>query len=709
MTDGRVALTSIRMENFGCFHDRTVKFVEGTNLLVGLNESGKSTIFTAIFTALFEDGVTQKKAVSALHNWSQASPFRLTLAFSVGEREYTLIRDYGAGADLMTDSDGLVYEGKAIRDKLSLYFGTADRHLAESICSFSSDHPTSLERYKERLKSALETPLFSGFDRIKAVRYLDEQIKTLDNPRAHGPREIEVINDQIALCLRQKSDAEEHLATLERSRTELDDVQASVKGLDDQLAALEEKVGGAEAYQQLDARMAGLEERLQTHLSNYSKAVQTSEEAAKIEKELTHINLPAPQEIEEIATRRDRLAAEVDESKRRMDTLIALRGKANRSFLAATLLLAFLCLIYVVQQNGYLTTGPAAAVFPYTIPVMVLVWIIRTGFYLEYIRAKKKATAFFRRQATRLDAMYADLNAIYDLRSADPIKAMLELASRRQTLELHFDNLKRTLALLSDDQGMPYLVKNKEQLELEVVRINTELAPLAKFAALPPILPDLRQESTVKRVRRIALGERAALLTERCLVMAKVKQDIALIDDELELLKRKHCDTGEQLEIMRITLLALNRSADRLIEETFVAYGEEASLYLAALTEGKYDRLRFVKEAGDFEIALTAAGRGHRLGAQLSSSTRDAAYLAFRLAAIDHLGPEFALPVFLDQADARLDSRRRRHLQSVLTAVAAKRQVIAATTDETQWMATVHLIPCSSEPAALPAEAPIRS
>ena len=305
--------------------------------------------------------------------------------------------------------------------------------------------------------------------------------------------------------------------------------------------------------------------------------------------------------------------------------------------------------------------------------------------------------------------MYADLNAIYDLRSADPIRAMRELASRRQTLELHLDNLKSTLALLTDDQGMPYLVKNKEQLELDVVRINTELGPLAKFAGLAPTMPDLRQDLTARRVRRTVMGERAALLTERCSAVAKVKQDLTLIDDELEMLKRKHCDTSGQLEVLKITLLALNRSADRLIEETFVAYGEEASSYLATLTEGKYDRLRLVKETGDFEIALTAAGHWHRLGAQLSSSTRDAAYLAFRLAAIDHLGPEFALPMFLDQADARLDSRRRRHLQALLASAAAKRQVVAATTDDTQWTAAVHLIPCRPEQAALPAEAPIRS
>jgi len=163
------------MQNFGCFDDKTVEFSSGFNQIVGPNESGKSTIIKALATAIFEDGSTTKKSVESSRSWATEGQYKLTLLFTVGDKQFTLLRDYGSNKDLMTDSDGIVYEGKAINEKLHLYFGAADRALYEAIFCVSSDDPDAPETARNRLQSAIETPVLSGFDRGGADRYLDEE------------------------------------------------------------------------------------------------------------------------------------------------------------------------------------------------------------------------------------------------------------------------------------------------------------------------------------------------------------------------------------------------------------------------------------------------------------------------------------------------------------------------------------------------------
>lgn len=688
----QVVLNSLRMENFGCFRDRTVTFEPELNQLIGPNESGKSTVLRGLLTAIFEDGTTRKKNISQPRNWNRKSPFKLTLKFSVGDKEFTLIRDHGTGRDIMTDSDGITYEGRTIGENLGIYFGTPDRNLFESVFCFSSDDPASLEKQKSRLKSALETPVFSGFDRTKADDYLEEEIKKIDNPRAHGPRKLDLLDEQIQSYLQQKSELDRRMEALAKDKAELDTVRENIKQHEDDLSRLERLVIGGEAYRTLDTRMAGLDERLQTHLANYSRAQQAAEDLERVGKELAGITVPEPGEIEEIETRRNELVQTVDQAKRGMDELIVRRVRAKRDFMAVTLLLVFLCLVYVIQQMGYYDTGPVADITPYTIPVMTLIWVVGMSAYLSCFRRKKKATTIFRGKVAEMDGFYAELNDRCNLKAADPIKAIHEQITRRQTLGLSAENLAGRVDLLSDGKGLEHLAEVKRQLEAEVAQINKEFAPLVEFASVAGQVAELKEELTAKRVRCNAFRERAALLTERCSAIEPLKNSFTKVENELEALKREYKEIVERLEILRITRAALNRAADQLIEQTFAAYSDEASTYLADLTDRRYEELRFSKEIDAFELKVNNTDNWYGVGEYLSSSTRDVVYMALHLAAMDRLSGDYAVPVIFDQAGARMDENRRRNFFDLLSRLASRRQVVYAAVGKGNLQGESHII-----------------
>ncbi len=702
MSENRTIIKSLRMQNFGCFADKTVEFGDGFNQIVGPNESGKSTIIKALSTAIFEDGSTTKKAVEGSRAWASEGQYKLTLLFTVGDKQFTLIRDYAADKDLMTDSDGIVYEGKAINDKLHLYFGASDRALYEAIFCVSSDDPDAPETARNRLQSAIETPVLSGFDRGGADRYLDEEIKKLDNPRAHSPRELDMISDKISVALQEKTELEDRQAALEKDRKELEEVREKGAEYEERVDHLEKEVEGAEAYTKVNERMVSLEERLQVHLNNFSRASQMVDDLKRITEQIEDFKIPEPEEMEEITRRRDEVGGDVEEAKKKMDEIILRRNKSRRGLWAATALLVLLCAAYVVFRQGGFQSETIGTILPYTVPVMILVWTLRLSVFLMQCSKKGRATAIFRQQVGRMDKFYADLNTQYDLRAADPVKALEESIQWHKALEMSAKNLKDTINTLSEGKGLEELNRVKAILETEVAGLNKELAPLTSFAASSHKLPELKEELTVKRVRANALRERAALLTERCSAITAIDEQMAKVDKQIEALKRQHHEVTERLEVLKVTRLALNRAADQLIEDTFAAYSEEASLHLSALTDGRYEEAHVTKDPCRFELKIHETGKWVEITDALSSSTRDCVYLALRLAGVSHLGAEFQPPIILDQAETRMDGNRRQNLLRLLQGIALDRQILYLTPERLDGVPDVHLIALEESEIAVP-------
>ena len=71
----------LRMVNFRAFADYELELDPGLNLVVGLNESGKSTIVEALGTALFADPTSKARAMRELERWGSSGAMRLELDF----------------------------------------------------------------------------------------------------------------------------------------------------------------------------------------------------------------------------------------------------------------------------------------------------------------------------------------------------------------------------------------------------------------------------------------------------------------------------------------------------------------------------------------------------------------------------------------------------------------------------------------------------
>ncbi len=177
----------LRLVNFKRFADHEVVLEPGLNLIVGSNESGKSSIAEALSTVLFADPASRAASVRSLEKWGGSGGMKLELDFEQGDDSYTLTKDFGAGtAELARRSDGDVIADRREIDRIiASVVGFETREAFESIASVHQDDLASLEGLGGQARRGALVPLI-------------ERKMTSSSGRVDATRVIETIRSRIA-------------------------------------------------------------------------------------------------------------------------------------------------------------------------------------------------------------------------------------------------------------------------------------------------------------------------------------------------------------------------------------------------------------------------------------------------------------------------------------------------------------------------------
>jgi DNA repair exonuclease SbcCD ATPase subunit len=182
----------LRLVNFKRFADHEIVLEPGLNLVVGPNESGKSSIAEALSTVLFADPGSRSSAVRALERWGGQEGMRLELDFEQGDESYTLKKDFGKGtAELVRHSEHDVIADRAeINQMISNLVGFETRDAFESIASVHQDELASLEGHGGQARRGALVPLIerrmtSSSGRVDAARHRDSELEGRSAPGRH--------------------------------------------------------------------------------------------------------------------------------------------------------------------------------------------------------------------------------------------------------------------------------------------------------------------------------------------------------------------------------------------------------------------------------------------------------------------------------------------------------------------------------------------
>ncbi len=113
----------LRVQPFGFFSDTEVSFTPGLNVVLGPNETGKSTLFAAIKSSLLRTKLTKPQFDRWVSRYVPATggdAVRLELEFTTAEGRWLLKRQWGAGArsELLLPGGGILGDDEAIRERL---------------------------------------------------------------------------------------------------------------------------------------------------------------------------------------------------------------------------------------------------------------------------------------------------------------------------------------------------------------------------------------------------------------------------------------------------------------------------------------------------------------------------------------------------------------------------------------------------------------
>lgn len=246
------------------------------------------------------------------------------------------------------------------------------------------------------------------------------------------------------------------------------------------------------------------------------------------------------------------------------------------------------------------------------------------------------------------------LNTLIEMRKIQESAAVLEDELKREYPDLTDieqeikDAEKRNESWTSSDEKMASALTQKEQLEVELNRINERIGSVKE---------GLEQKESFDRLDDLK-GEAMALEEE--IKKGRVKRDT------LQLLKNILIEADRQYR-----------------EENQPDILKKAGRYLNIITGGRYLSL-MMDDSGKGLVVREGNGKVIELDRALSRGTKEQIYLSLRLALVEHLDIDGEhIPLFLDEAFVNWDSLRSDNFIKILKDIAELRQVFIFTCHST--------------------------
>jgi uncharacterized protein YhaN len=280
------------------------------------------------------------------------------------------------------------------------------------------------------------------------------------------------------------------------------------------------------------------------------------------------------------------------------------------------------------------------------------------------LREREEVSARLARLAAAITALEA---AAARLAPGD-VRYGLQLARTRIAAHLRADRLEEEI-----ERAHPDRAELEARMRAEPSRATESLgeAELPRWRA--------RLEALEQETERLLRRSEAIDLESRQLRDAET---VDAVDGEVATLREREERLGRERD-RKLALAHILREADRRFrEEHQPDLLRRAGSYLSRLTGGRYDRLIVDEADGSHPFRLVGPGLPAPvpLATPVSTGTLEQAYLALRLAIVDHLdqGGE-RLPLFVDEVFVNWDAERRARGIEVLADLSPTRQIFVFT------------------------------
>lgn len=710
-------LVRVRLEGYGRLKDFAFEpeSVPGTVILAP-NEAGKTTLVSSIHRGLF--GFDDKSREEARRPW-EAGPFKIALSWELGSDTLcTIERDFDSQSVQIEwrrreNGGRSALEGRwegapnprgrsveldeyQVEIKRLLGFSSPRIFRQTALVGAGSAAIEPLEVELLRLLSGGERADFrSALDALEAAWYEITQADLEDPSRRakHKPRLIEELEgrrrdlarrrEESLVRAQARREAEEALARvreeLARLEGELEQRGRSRAAIERLRATRSEIAAAEERLADLDARIRGFQDWEETF------------RARELELRPLASYLQKPADYDAGLTELERLDGEIRELRSRPARPPAKerRSEDHRS------------LVVALSGVAWLIGGAAGGLLGAPLPIAAGVAAVGAVLLLAaagialYARRPLPPDADPRRveEIAAVERRRKELAARVGLPDGGTVSSERERFRRAQSLRDRLDGMKEAHGALGDRSALEAGRRELKEGRLDVLRLEERriLDEHAYLAGDPDYERRFMEETRTAERRRDDLS-RAALEAERRLVtLPPPADDPAPLDLELARIDGERADAELERDAVRLAHRTLLGCKDEFVHVASARLAEVVCEVFADLTAGRYTAVRI--DPGTLELSVDGPERLNVAAADLSRGTRDQLWLALRVAILETLAPERALPLILDDPFLHFDDERLARAGHALARIGERHQVLLfthdsrlATWDFPQWV-----------------------
>ncbi|MEZ4598739.1 MAG: AAA family ATPase [Syntrophotaleaceae bacterium] len=696
-------LRTVELKHFGKFSERAFDFRRGMNLVVGPNESGKSTLMEAIPAVLF--GLRDKDRFKP---WGRQGNSEAALALENGGRTLRIERNILTDQVTLVERDDLYqvlyqFEGKAAPqgrsserkeyyDQLSRLFAVAEESIFRASLFVGQG---ALELADRGLASRLKT-LLSGFlevDYDRVLESLEEDYFAITRKNPWGKdktrdRELDEVFERIEHLQQRWIAAQEGIRELESIRKAIRELQDSIETDRREREKGERYLDRVRKHWQLKEKEGGLRRDFVRIDREAGKVGDLEQRRQELESELSKTGLPfeMPPELPVLLTEAEETRKEMVGLQSETNALQEELRKQKNPPTKAPLLIS-LAVLTVCLLAALLTDGLAVLAWSLFSAAVLGIW----GHY--FWRFNQKRTERSRLQGQnqilerRRDEARQRLERLKERFEASGLSpSPVELVRMQKNLARHQQLLEKYREVVS---ALGVLEKS-EQLGEERAHVTRELAvldermererPLADDGMLPPEeLPEAEEklqalEESIRRREKelVEFSRREAALEGEL-------GDLQQIEDEGESLKEREILLCRRRDSLAAAIELLSGSVEEFRSNYLNRFAEEVGNRLGMVTGGRYRKVRL---DDDFSLQVQVREREWRPIEQFSRGTNDAAYFAVRLALTSHLSQGLNLPLLLDDPLVNQDQERLGETLKVLERLSSEHQIILFSHDD---------------------------
>ncbi len=679
------------------------------NLVIGPNESGKSSFASAVVSTLF--GFTSHEAEALSRPWSGAR-HAATVTFRAANDRYRVSRRFD------THDVEVVRLGPEGEEPVeTLFKGSANPRGRSS----------ELERYEEILRgwlgftderlfresvfvheNALETEvspelrhLVSGaveadYQQIQQALLARLDLLTKEHPfdprsRKRTNRSIEARTVRLEELRTRRARAEVVLSEVKSRQKEREELDSRMLELGADLAGKEQLLVDLDSWVALREDQRKLLKRapaIGTELVNARRARNSVEEIDRqIAQSLGYL-ANAPEEVEPDLVRLGMLRAQRARHLKSVENertkLAATRPVSRIVTMGITMILAALAagVTYGLSKQLALAAGAMAL-------GAVLGLIVSRAFG----QSTEKARVMGEGQVKMVEENIRTLS-----QEIDQIEIRVNPFLAGRTLEVVLADVKQFRSANQERRehaAVMHSLPMPDRLESEAREIDEAVASLRSKEKLllqqSPFLAPFKEDpvkiaEASERLKREVLALRTRLDSAKEALDGVVRrggpdgdaENLESLDETVTVEEESLRDEVKRRDALRLALEGLREAVHEYQEQHVGRIAEKAGATLSRLTSGRYGSVALDSE---FHATLAMGGRGAIGIDSLSRGARDAFYLSLRASLAQELAAREPLPLLLDDPVAHLDEDRRGSLLAFLEELAEEVQVILFTHD----------------------------